>query len=133
MPALFSLESSDCHKLSRYVLEDLLSCPVGSRLIVCMRVGATRNPTELSYSEQAMHIVEERKRCGLNSERWHMAGDSFHVMQGILIRSTLHHEVLSKSLSRGLFTKYFFNRRGDFGITMQRVVCSMVFTIFIIA
>jgi hypothetical protein len=60
-PALFSLESSDRHKLSQYVLEDLLSCPVGSCLIVCIRVGAGGNPTELSYSEQAMHIVKERK------------------------------------------------------------------------
>ncbi len=50
-PALFSLESSDHHELSGYVLEGLLSCPVGSQLIVCIRVGATWNPTELSYSE----------------------------------------------------------------------------------
>ena len=57
-PASFSLESSDHHKLSRYVLEDLLYCPIGSRLIVCIWVGTTGNPTELSYSMQAMHIVE---------------------------------------------------------------------------
>ena len=57
-PALFSLESSNHHKLSLYVLEDLLSCPIGSRLIVCIWVGATGNPTKLSYSMQAMHIVE---------------------------------------------------------------------------
>ena len=68
-PALFSLESSDCHELSRYVLEDLLSCPVGSHLIVCIRVSATGNPTKLSYSEQRVHIVEEQKRSGLNSKR----------------------------------------------------------------
>ena len=47
-PASFSLKSSDRHELSRYVLEDLLSCPVGSCLIVCIRVGATGNPTKLS-------------------------------------------------------------------------------------
>ena len=34
-PASFSLESSERHKLSGYVLEDLLSCLVGSCLIVC--------------------------------------------------------------------------------------------------
>ena len=48
-----------------------------------------------------------------------MAGDSFNVMQGILIRSTLHHEVVSKSLSRDLFTKYLFNRSSDFGISFD--------------
>ena len=57
-PASFSLESSDHHKLSRHVSEDLLSCPIGSCLIVCIWVGTTGNPTELSYSMQAMHIVE---------------------------------------------------------------------------
>ncbi len=75
MPALFSLESSNRHKLSQYVLEDLLSCPVGSHLIVCIRVGATGNPTKLSYSKQVMHIVEQRKHSGLNSKRWRMARD----------------------------------------------------------
>ena len=63
-----------------------MSCLVGSRLIVCIRVGVMGNPTELSYSEQAMHIIEERKRSGLNSERWRMGGDSFNVMQGITMK-----------------------------------------------
>ena len=47
MPASFSLESNNSHELSQYVLEDLLFCPIGSCLIVCIRVGATGNPTEL--------------------------------------------------------------------------------------
>ena len=118
-PASFSLETSKCHKLSQYVLEDLLSCPGGSCLIVCIWVGATGNPTKLSYSEQGMHIVKQQKRSSLNSERWCMASDSFNGMQGILIRSMLHHEVVSKSLSYGLFTKYFFNKSGDFGISFD--------------
>lgn len=117
-PASFSLESSDHHELSRYVLEDLLSCLIGSHLIVCIWVGATGNPTELSYSEQAMHIFEERKRSGLISERWRMVCESFNVMQGILIRSTLHHEVVRKSLLRGLFTKYFLTR----AVTLESVL-----------
>ena len=75
------------------------------------------NPAKLLYSEQVMHI--QQKHSGLNSERWQMAGDSFNVMQGVLIRSTLHHEVVSKSLSRGLFTKYFFNKSSDFGISFD--------------
>ena len=48
-----------------------------------------------------------------------MAGDSFNVMQGILIRSTLHHGVVSKSLLRRIFTKYFFNKSRDFGISFD--------------
>ncbi len=60
-PTLFSRDSTDHHELSRYVLEDLLTCPVGCRLIVCIRAGATGNPTEQSYYDQAMHIVQRRK------------------------------------------------------------------------
>ncbi len=77
IPSSFSWTATDRHELSRYVLEDLLSCPVGCRLIVCIRAGATGNPTEVSYSDQAMHILQRRKENGLKTESWRMAGASF--------------------------------------------------------
>ena len=61
-PTSFSLATTDRHELSRYILEDLLSHQVGCRFIVCIRESATGNPTEASYSDQAFHIVEQRKR-----------------------------------------------------------------------
>ncbi len=58
-PTSFSLDSTDCHKLSKYILEDLLSCPVGCQIIICIHSGAKGNPTEESYLEQAKHVVDQ--------------------------------------------------------------------------
>jgi hypothetical protein len=80
-PTLFSLATTDCHELSRYILEDLLSHQVGSRFIVCIRVSATGNPTEASYSDQALHIVEQRKR---NTKQLRRGG--WLVMRSMLCR-----------------------------------------------
>jgi hypothetical protein len=48
-PTSFSSATTDRHELSRYVLEDLLSCKVGCRFIACIRVSASGTPTEASY------------------------------------------------------------------------------------
>jgi hypothetical protein len=86
---------------------------------MCILAGATGNPTEQSYSKQAMHIVQQWKENGLKTEAWRMSGDSFYVILGQLIRATLHNELISNNLSRSRFTKYFTNRSGDFGITFD--------------
>jgi len=67
-PTSFSSATTDRHELSRYVLEDLLSCKVGCRFIACIRVSASGTPTEASYSDQALHIVEQRKRNNQTTE-----------------------------------------------------------------
>jgi hypothetical protein len=79
-PTSFSLATTDRHELSRYILEDLLSRQVGCCFIVCIRVSATGNPMEVSYSDQEMHIVQQRKHNGQTTKTWRMAGDAFHVM-----------------------------------------------------
>ena len=127
IPSLFSRMATDCHELSRYVLEDLLSCPIGCCLTVCIRAGATVNLTEVSYSDQAMHILQRRNENGLKTESWQMAGDSFFVIQEKIIRATLHDELMSNNLSRSLFTKCFTNRSGDFGISFDS--CEMILSV----
>ena len=67
-PTLFSLAMTDRHELSQYILENLLSHQVGCRFIVCIRMSATGNPTEVSYSDQAMHIVQQRNHNGQRTE-----------------------------------------------------------------
>ena len=42
-PLSFSRDMTDRHELSRYVLEDLLSCPVGFCIIICVRSGEHGN------------------------------------------------------------------------------------------
>ena len=60
IPMIFSRDTTDRHKLSRYVLKDILGCPVGCCLIVCIWAGAKGNPTEQLYSDQATLIRERR-------------------------------------------------------------------------
>jgi hypothetical protein len=45
-PTTFSRDTTNRHKLSRYVLEDVLTCPVGCCLIVCIHEGANGSPTK---------------------------------------------------------------------------------------
>jgi len=106
-PASFSLATTDRHELSRYILEDLLSRQVGCRLIVCIRASTTGNPTEISYSDQALHLVQQRKNSGHTTETWRMAGAAYHVMQGTLVRATMHNELMSTKLSTSRFTVLF--------------------------
>ncbi len=111
-PTLFSRDTTDRHKLSRYVLEDLLSCTVGCWIIVCIHSGAHGNQTEESYSEQAQCIASSWNEHGLAMESWRIAGDFFHVLQGTISRSTLHDEVTSNNPSQSRFMKYFTNLSG---------------------
>ena len=76
-PTSFSSATTDHHELSRYVLEDLLSCKVGCRFIACIRVSASGTPTEASYSDQVLHIIEQWKRNNQTTETWRMADDAF--------------------------------------------------------
>ena len=126
-PTSFSLATTDRHELSRYILEDLLSHQVGCRFIVCIRVSATRNPTEASYSDQALHIVEQRKRTNQTTETWRMAGDAFYVMQGTLIRASLHDQLAATKLSTSRFKKSFFNKDGDLGFLFEG--CSTILSV----
>ncbi len=73
------------------------------------------SPLPLPFTPSAA-ITNEH---GLNTETWRMAGNSYHVIQGRIIRATLHGELISNNLPHGHFTKYFFNRSGNFGITFD--------------
>ncbi len=39
-----------------------MTCLVGCHLLICFRAGANKNPTRLSYSDQAKHIFDSRKQ-----------------------------------------------------------------------
>ncbi len=79
-PTTFSCEATVCHELSQYVLEDLLSFPVGCRVIACIRAGGNGNPTEQPYFDQIKCIVESSKKNEIVTESWRMSGGSFYVL-----------------------------------------------------
>ena len=82
-------------------------------------MSATKNPTEALYTNQALHIVEQWKRNNQTTETWRMAGDAFYVMQGTLIRATLHDQLVSNKLLTSYFRKSFFNKDGAFGFSFE--------------
>jgi hypothetical protein len=86
-PTSFLRDLTDHHKLTRYVLEDVLSCPDDCWINVCICSCTKSNPTEESYSSQVRHIVHRQKEHGLQTESWQMAGDAFFVIQGTISRS----------------------------------------------
>jgi len=75
----FSRDTTDHHELSRYIFEDLLSCFVGSWIIVCIRLGVEGDPTETSYSDQAKCITSCRNESGIATESSRMAGDQYLI------------------------------------------------------
>ncbi len=96
-----------------------MTCPTGCRLIVCICAGASGNPTECSYLDQAKQFSDKRKENNISTEFWLMSGDHFVVMQGTIDRATLFNELRSNNLSKSHFKKYFDNKSGDIGITFD--------------
>ena len=65
--------SSKRQELSRYVLEDILDCPVGSRFIVCI-VAEDNNDDRCRYYTNTATIIESNlSRKGLPVETWRMS------------------------------------------------------------
>jgi hypothetical protein len=86
-PTSCSHDTTDQHKLPLYVLEDVLTCPVGCHLIVCFCAGADGNSVKLSCLDQAKQISDRRKKSNINTESWWMSGD--HIRSGTMSLTTL--------------------------------------------
>jgi hypothetical protein len=90
-------------------------------------VSASGTPTEASYSDQALQIVEQRKCNNQMTETWRMAGDAFYVMQGTLIRAMLHDQLAATKLSTSCFKKSLFIKDGYFGFSFEG--CSTILSV----
>jgi hypothetical protein len=87
--------------------------------MVCICANANAGPTQLLYSDQARFITNKRRQCNMKTECSQMARNKFFVMQGWIEQATLHNELQSNCLLRGLFKKYYNNRSGNFGISFD--------------
>ena len=68
--------------MSRYILEDLLHCPVGSRFIVCIAMDVDNIVHGDFYSDKANTIVNEIRIVNAgNCEFWKMYGQRYFVRQ----------------------------------------------------
>ena len=60
-------------ELSRYVLEDILDCPVGSRFIVCIAAEDNDDIWCRYYTDTTKIIKRDLSREGLHVETWRMS------------------------------------------------------------
>ena len=80
--------SSKRQELSRYVLEDILDCPVASRLIVCIAVEDNDDDRCCYYLETAKVIKSDLSREGLPMEMWRISSKRYLVIQGRINRTS---------------------------------------------
>jgi hypothetical protein len=116
----FSHDMMDRHKLSRYVLEDILACTIDTTFIVCIREDGDHDEVaggQQYYSSFAKAVRLDRNRKKLQTESWHISGKRYIVLVGRLCRSLHYEAITSHSLLRSAFIKSFNNRTGDFGLS----------------
>ncbi len=58
----------------RYILKDILDCPVDSRFIVCVVANGANLERGNYYAEKALTFADELKWAGLEIESWKMTG-----------------------------------------------------------
>jgi hypothetical protein len=109
------------HELSRYILEDVLDCPVGSRFLVCISTDAGDFERGAYYSEKAHLIASELKLAGVEAEWWKMSGLKFIVLQGKIERSSHFSDIKMRSVSRRQFVDAFVNGGGDIALKFNNI------------
>jgi hypothetical protein len=99
--------------LLRYILEDILDCPVGSRFIVCIVTEDNDDERSKYYSETARAIQSDFRSKGLPVVTWRMSSKRNLVLQGRITRSSHYDDISMKSHTQRQFCDAFSNESGD--------------------
>ena len=118
---LSTIISSKQQDLSRYILEDILDCPVGSRFIVCIATEDNDDKQSKYYSETARLIQSDFRCKGLPIEMWRMSSKRYLVLQGRITRSSHYDNISMKSLTQHQFCDAFSNNSGDIAIQFDGI------------
>jgi hypothetical protein len=86
------------HELLRYILEDILDCPVGSQFIVCIATDGANLEHEEYYSDKAKTNANEVQRSKRNCEHWRMYGRRYFIRQACLDCSSHYSDVKMKAV-----------------------------------
>ncbi len=76
--------STKRHELSRYILEEILDCPVDSCFIICIATNGANLERGNYYAVKALTIADKLKQAGLEIELWKMKGQNYIVIKGKL-------------------------------------------------
>ena len=117
-----TFSSSKRQDLSRYLLEDILDCPISSRFIVCIGMEDNDNERSKYYSETARAIQSEFRSKGLPVETWRMSSKRYLVLQGMIARSSHYDDIRMKSLTLCQFRDAFSNDSGDVAIQFDGIM-----------
>jgi hypothetical protein len=79
LPKDTSILPTNRHKLSCYILEDLLDCPVGSQFIVCIATDGANLEHGEYYSDKTKTIANEVEWSKGNCEHWGIYGQRYFV------------------------------------------------------
>ncbi len=120
-PSVSGILSSKQHELSRYVLEDILDCPVQSRCIVCIAIDVLDLEHGGYYAEKAKIIASELKQAGPDAKWWRMLGKKYLISQGKIDWSLHYSDIKMKSLGKHQFIDAFFRESGDIGIQFDGI------------
>jgi hypothetical protein len=118
---LSTISSSKRQDLSRYILEDILDCPVGSRFIVCIATEDNDDERSKYYSETARAIQSDFRSKGLPVEMWRMSSKRYFVLQGMITRSSHYDDISMKILTQRQFRDAFSNESGDVAIQFNGI------------
>ena len=113
--------SSKRQDLSRYILEDILDCPVGSRFIVCIATEDNDDEPSKYYSETVRAIQSDFRSEGLPVETWRMSSKRYLVLQGRITRSSHYDDISMKSLTQRQFRDAFSNESVDVAIQFDGI------------
>ena len=116
-----TIRSSKRQELSRYILEDILDCPVSSRFIVCIATEDNDDERSKYYSETARAIQSDFRSKGLPDEMWRMSSKRYLVLQGMITRSSHYDDISMKSLTLRQFRDAFSNESGDVAIQFNGI------------
>ena len=113
--------SSKRQDLLRYILEEILDCPVGSRFIVCIAMEDNDDKRSKYYSETARAIQCDFRSKGLPVETWRMSSKRYLVLQGRITRSSHYDDISMKSLTQRQFRDAFSNESVDVAIQFDGI------------
>jgi hypothetical protein len=116
IPKDMSITTTNRHELSRYILEDLLDCPIGSRFIVCIATDAEDLERGEYFSNKAQTIANEICWAKGDCEYWRMYGRHYFVRQARLVHSSHYSDIKMKAVSQRQFVDAFNNEGGDFAL-----------------
>jgi hypothetical protein len=105
--------------LSRYILEDILDCPPGSRFIICIATDAVDVERGYYYSKTATLIANKISLAEGECEYWKMCGRRYFVRQARIDRSSHYSEIKMKAVSSRQFLDAFDNEGGDFAFQFE--------------